>query len=108
MNMSTYIVEALVTGKVYYEIEAESEKDAIKIAHKENANNKIYTIELSVCDDIDTFTVVEKQINKNEFINNMDKYFDLVASGKNVKVNTENGNVILLTEKEFNEILNRS
>ena len=111
--MSTYIVEALVTGKVYYDIEAESEKDAIKIAHKENANKKIYTedgtdIELSVCDDIDTFTVVEKQINKNEFINNMDKYFDLVASGKNVKVNTENGNVILLTEKEFNEILNRS
>lgn len=53
-------------------------------------------------------TVVEKQINKNEFINNMDKYFDLVASGKNVKVNTENGNVILLTEKEFDEILNRS
>ena len=38
-----------------------------------NANKKIYTengtdIELSVCDDIDTFTVVEKQINKNEFI----------------------------------------
>ena len=39
--MSTYIVEALVTGKVYYEIEAESEKDAIKIAHKENATKTV-------------------------------------------------------------------
>ena len=66
MNMSTYIVEALVTGKVYYEIEAESQKDAIKIAHKENANKKMYTedgtgIELSICDDIDTFTIVDKK-----------------------------------------------
>ena len=64
--MSTYIVEALVAGKVYYEIEAESEKDAIKIAHKENANKKMYTedgtnIELSVYDDIDTFTIVDKK-----------------------------------------------
>ena len=66
MNMSTYIVEALVTGKVYYEIEAECEKNAIKTAYKENANKKMYTedrteIELSVCDDIDTFTVVDKK-----------------------------------------------
>lgn len=38
--MSTYIVEALVTGKVYYEIEAECEKNAIKTAYKENANKK--------------------------------------------------------------------
>lgn len=64
--MSTYIVEALVTGKVYYEIEAESEKEAIKIAHKKNANKKMYTedgtdIELSVYDDIDTFTIVDKK-----------------------------------------------
>lgn len=64
--MSTYIVEALVAGKVYYEIEAENEKDAIKIAHKENANKKMYTedgtnIELSVYDDIDTFTIVDKK-----------------------------------------------
>lgn len=64
--MSTYIVEALVTGKVYYEIEAECEKNAIKTAYKENANKKMYTedgteIELSVCDDIDTFTVVDKK-----------------------------------------------
>lgn len=64
--MPTYIVEALVTGKVYYEIEAESEKEAIRIAHKENANKKIYAedgtdIELSVCDDIDTFTIVDKK-----------------------------------------------
>lgn len=38
--MSTYVVEALVAGKIYYEIEAESEKEAIKMAYKENANKK--------------------------------------------------------------------
>lgn len=64
MNMSTYVVEALVAGKIYYEIEAESEKEAIKMAYKENANKKIYTedgIKISVYDDIDTFTVVDKK-----------------------------------------------
>lgn len=62
--MSTYVVEALVAGKIYYEIEAESEKEAIKMAYKENANKKIYTedgIKISVYDDIDTFTVVDKK-----------------------------------------------
>lgn len=62
--MSTYVVEALVTGKVYYKIEAKSEKEAIKTAYKENVNKKIHTedgIKISVYDDIDTFTVVDKK-----------------------------------------------
>lgn len=66
--MQKYIIETIVTGKRYYEVEAKNENEAIKLAHDKYANKKLYTkdgTELNIYDDIDTFTVVDKISNES-------------------------------------------
>lgn len=108
--MSVYIVETVVTGKCYYEIQAENETEAIKIASNKYANKKIQAqdgMELTVCDDIDTFTVVDVNTSENDFLNNSDKYFDMASDGKNVTVKTQKGNIILISENEYLELVGK-
>lgn len=99
--MQKYIIETIVTGKRYYEVEAENENEAIKFTYDKYANKKLYTqdgTELTIYDDIDTFTVVDKI--SNESLNIADKikqYVDEIDLEinklENKKLNSKSNNI---------------